>query len=265
MWRSVLLFFVLISVVSCKTEFEKIRTSTDPTQVFAAANKYYEEGKWLNAQTLYEQVIPFYRGKKEAENLFYNYAYTHYNLKEFLLASHYFKSFASSFYNSERKEECEFMSAYCNYKMSPTSKLDQTFSEKAIDGFQAFVNTYPESDRLKECNDLIDELRDKMEQKAYDQGYLYYQLKQYNSAIYSFENMLKDFPASDKAEKVRFLVIKAGYQYADNSVFTKKSERFEEVLEDIKIFRKKFPTSKYNQELKSMAEDSNTKFIKYKS
>ncbi len=265
MWRSIFFFLLILVSVSCKTEFEKIRASTDPTAVLKAADEYYEDGKWLNAQTLYQQVIPFYRGKKEAEQLFYNYAYTHYNMKEFLLASHYFKSFSSSFYNSDKKEECEYMSAYCNYKMSPTSKLDQSYSEKAIDAFQSFANSYPESSRLGEVNNLIDELRDKMEQKSFDQGLLYYNLKQYNSAIYSFNNLLKDFPASKKAERVRYLIIKAGYQYADNSIYDKKSERFEEVLENIKSFKKKYPKSKHNRELSSLAEDSNSKYSKYKS
>jgi len=265
MFRSLLLFLVIGLTISCKTEFEKIRSNPDPNAIIASAHQYYEQGNWYNAQVLYEQVIPFFRGKAEAETLFYNYAYTHYNLEDYILSSHYFKSFATSFYNSDKKEECDFMSAYSSYRLSPASTLDQSYSQKAIDAFQTFVNTYPDSDRNKECNQLMDELRVKLEQKAFDQGLLYYNLKQYNSAIYSFENMLKDFPASGKAEEVRYLMIKAGYEYADNSIYNKKSERFEEVLDNLKIFEKKYPTSSYNKELRAMGTDSKAKFKKYKS
>ncbi len=265
MWRTVSLVALVFCLLSCKTDFERIRSSTDPAKIYQAANQYFKDGKWYNAQTLYEQIIPFYRGKAEAEDLFYNYAYTHYNMGDFILSSHYFRSFATSFYNSPRKEECEFMSAYSNYKMSPSHKLDQSFSQKAIDGFQNFVNLYPESERAPECNDLIDELRAKMERKAFDQGMLYFDLKQYASSIHSFRTMLSNFPASKKAEEVRYLIIKAGYQYADNSIFTKKSERFDEVISDIKTFQKKYPSSKYKKEMKQLKEDSNLKYIKYKS
>lgn len=265
MIRSLLLILIIGFTISCKTEFEKIRSNPDPKIILAAADQYFEQGSYYNAQTLYEQVIPFYRGKVEAESLFYNYAYTHYNLGDYILATHYFKSFATSFYNSDKKEECDYMSAYSSYKMSPTSSLDQSFSQKAIDAFQSFINSYPNSERNEDCNKLIDELRAKLEQKAFDQGYLYYNLKQYSSAIYSFESMLKDFPATKRGEEVRFLIIKSGYQYADNSIYSKKSERFDEVLENIKLFKKKYPKSRYNKELRTMSEDSNTKFLKYKS
>jgi outer membrane protein assembly factor BamD len=265
MLRTFSLILIVALTVSCKTEFEKIRSNPDPNAILASGHEYFEQGKYYNAQLLYEQVIPFFRGKAEAEDLFYNYAYTHYNLGDFILSSHYFKSFATSFYNSDKKEECDYMSAYSNYKLSPTSTLDQSYSRKAIDAFQTFINSYPNSERNEDCNALIDELRAKMETKAFAEGNLYYDLKQYNSAIYSFENMLKDYPASKKSEEVRFLIIKAGYEYANKSIYNKKAERFDLVLENIKTFQKKYPKSKFNKEIRSMRKDSDEKYIKYKS
>ena len=51
--------------------------------------------------------------------------------------------------------------------MSPNHKLDQTYTLEAIKSFQDFTNTFPRSDRVTQCNELIDELRDKLEKKAY--------------------------------------------------------------------------------------------------
>ncbi|MEZ4907483.1 MAG: hypothetical protein R2771_07550 [Saprospiraceae bacterium] len=93
---SVIIIFI-IAVSSCKSSFEKIRTSNDPVKVYDAANEYYDNGKYMNAQVLYEVVLPYYKGKKEAEDLYYRYAYTYYNQKDYLLAAHYFESYASSF------------------------------------------------------------------------------------------------------------------------------------------------------------------------
>jgi len=263
--KFLLLFLVIGSLASCKTEYEKVRSSNDPVKILKAAHDNYDKGEWYTAQTLYELAIPFYRGKKEAEDLFYRFAYTHYNLNEFILSAHYFKTFSTSFYNSPRREECDYMSAYSNYKMSPSYKLDQSHSQKAIDAFQRFVNTYPTSDRVGKCNEYIDEIRAKMELKAFDQGLLYYNMKQYNSAIYSFESMLKDFPSSTKGEEVRYLIIKAGYDFAENSVYEKKSERYESVMNNLRKFNKKYPKSKYKRELASMEKDTESKYNKYKS
>jgi outer membrane protein assembly factor BamD len=246
----------IFSLSACKSSFEKIRVSNDPELIYTTANKYFEEGKWLKAQSLYEIVIPFYRGKQEGEKLFFNYAYTHYNLGDYILANHYFKSFATTFYTSEYKEEASFMAAYSNYEISPNFRLDQSNSDKAIDEFQLFVNTYPNSERVTECNNLIDELRAKKEKKAFDECNLYYDLKQYQAAITSFDNMLKDYPETQRAEEVRYIILQSNFNLAKNSIFEKKLDRYNETLSLIEKFLKKYPKSTYRKEVRNLKKET---------
>ena len=252
MKKSVLFILVAVMMIACKSEFERVRTSNDPALVYKKALEFYENEDWIKAQTLLELSIPNYRGKAEAEELFLKFAYTHYYNNEYILAAHYFKSFASTFYNSEKKEEAEFMSAYSNYRLSPNPKLDQTYTEKAIEGLQLFVNTFPRSEKVAECNQLIDELRIKLEKKALEQGELYYNIGQYEAAVKSFSNMLNDFPDAEDAEKVRYLMLKATYEFAKKSIYGKKLERFEAADVLYSKFIKKHPTSKYNNEVKDI-------------
>jgi outer membrane protein assembly factor BamD len=136
--------------------------------------------------------------------------------------------------------------------MSPNPKLDQTYTEKAIEGLQLFVNTFPRSERVAECNQLIDELRIKLEKKALQQGELYYNIGQYEAAVKSFSNMLNDFPDALEAEKVRYLMLKATYEFAKKSVYARKLERFEESEVLYTKFIKKHPTSKYSDEVEDI-------------
>ncbi len=251
----ILLFGMFILLASCKTPYEKIRTSEDPREILKAANAYYDEGDFIKAQGLYDIVIPFYRGKKEAEDLFYRYAYTYYNLDEFILASHYFGSYSKTFYDSPKREELEFMEAYAQYKLSPNSRLDQSYSQKAIEAFQRFVNTYPNSSRISECNNLIDEMRKKMEIKAFDQGKLYFQLERYQAAIVSLENMIKDFPETKKGDEIRHLIIKSNYNLASKSIFSKQEERYNETIRKVGQFKKKYNTSAYLAEVNKIEKN----------
>ena len=259
----VLSLSIIFMLTACKTEFEKIRSSNDPEKMFAQANKYYEAEEYLNAQTLYEIVIPYYRGKSQAEDLFYKFANSHFELGQYILASHYFASFAKTYYNSDKKEEAEYMAAYSNYRLSPSPKLDQTNSEEAIVKFQAFINAHPNSDRIEDCNNLIDELRSKLEQKAFNQGELYYRTGNYVSAMVSFESMLKDFPESDRSEEERYLILKSSYQLATNSIYEKKKERFEKVLVYADTLLRKFPKSKYRKEAKAIVKDAKSELKKF--
>lgn len=249
------LIFTLINI-SCKTKFEKIRISNDPERILKEAHAYFKAEDFYKAQTLYEMAIPAFRGKLEAEQIFFNYAYTHFNTKQYMLSSHYFKNFANTFGNSPKKEEADYMAAFSHYEMSPEHNLDQTESEKAIEAFQLFMNTYPDSERVKKCNKFITDIRAKMEEKAYKEGKLYYDLKRYNSATTSLSNMLKDFPETDKAAEVRYLIAKASFLLADNSVYLKKEERYTEAIARCNDFLKKHSRTEFKKEVSSFLEDS---------
>lgn len=253
---SIYLFLTLLILSSCKSEFEMVRTSNDPEKIYKKGLKYYEDEEWDKSQALLELSIPNYRGKEEAEELYFKYANTYYKLGEYILAAHYFDSYSKTFYNSAKKQEAQFMSAYSNYQLSPNSKLDQTYTHKAIEEFQRYVNTYPRNERVSECNDLIDEMRAKLEQKAYDQGKLYYNIGQYQSAVKSFNNMLTDFPETKKAEKVRFLMLKSSFELAQKSIYEKKRERYEETINQYNRFIKKHESSKYTSEAQEILQNT---------
>jgi len=263
--RFILYFFLFISslFISCKSAYEQVRSSNDPPRILAAADKYFEDEDYIKAQGLYELVIPYYRGKKEAEDLFYNYTYTFYNTSQYILASHYFKNFTKTFYNSTRKEEMAFMSAYSNYKLSPNYKLDQTPSEEAIEELQYFINTYPSSTRIEECNALMDELRKKLEDKSYAQGKLYYDLRNYQAAMTSLENTLKDFPETKRAEELRFLIVKSSGELAKNSIYEKMEERLEDTVTKSKKFLSRYENSSYSKEVDSIIDFCNKELKRF--
>ncbi len=256
------LFLLLGSIAvlnSCKNEFERLRATGDEETLYQKAFEYYEEEEYLKAQTLFELIINNLRGKVEAEKVYFYYAYTHYHLNRFILANYYFKNFANTFPNSEYREEADFMAAYSHYEMSPSYRLDQTFTEKAIDEFQIFANTYPNSSRLVRVNALIEEMRAKQETKAFAEAKLYFDLRQYQSATRSLENILKDFPDTKEAERIRYLMVKATFLLAENSVYAKMEERYTEAIQYAEVFVRKFPDSKYLKEVLSINESSSKK------
>ncbi len=255
----ILLAGIILAFGACKGEFEKIRASGDWMTQYTEALKYYEKGDYLKASTLLELVIPQLRGKKEAEDIYYKYAYCHYYLGKYILASHYFQNFAATFPNSPYREEVDYMAAYCNYELSPSFRLDQKYTIEAIEAFQVFVNTYPQSERVKECNDLIDELRNKQEVKSFAEGQLYYDRKQYQSAIQSFDNLLKDYPETANAETVRFMILKSSWLLAENSVYEKREERYQSVVTKSNEFLVKYPKSKFKKELNLYKKEANKK------
>ena len=259
-----ILLFGTLFLLACKSEFEALRTSNQPEKIYKAANQYYSKKEYDRAIALYDIVIQYYRGRQEAEDLFFKYAYAHYYQADYILASTYFKNYSGTFSNSINKEEAEYMAAYSNYKLSPNYKLDQSYTEKAIEGFEQFINLYPNTERAQLANSLIDEMRRKQELKSFEQGNLYYKIGQYQAAVTSFQSTLKDFPESKKVEEVRFLILKSSFILASNSIYEKKAERFKETLEHFQTFVKKHPTSKMMKDAKNIEKETLSELKKLK-
>ena len=252
-----LLLMSILWLNGCKSEFEQIRTSGDVKKIYAKALEYYQAEEWQKSQTLLEMIIPNVRGTKEAEDVFYKYAYTFYNLRSYTSASYHFKTFANTYGASPLREESEFMSAYAQYQESPTFRLDQGNTNQAIEEFEFFVNTYPDSKRVAECNTLIDRLRLKLEIKAFEEGKLYFNLRYYQSAVSAFENLLKDFPETKNAQEVRLMILRSYYDLALNSILDKREERFKACRRLSAEFLERYPKSESLKEVQNIQDNSN--------
>jgi len=157
-------FLALVAFVvffsSC-SDYQKALKSEDVAVKFVQASKMYDAGKYSKAIRLYEQMAPTFRGKPQAEKMFYEYSQSLYKTKQYYLAGYQFESFASSYPKSEKIQEASFLGAKCFTQLSPTYSLDQTDTYKAIDKLQTFIDRYPESTYLPEANVMVKALREK--------------------------------------------------------------------------------------------------------
>lgn len=252
------LIFVLslsFSITGCKSKFEKLRASTDVAKKYQEAIKLYNKKDYSKALVLFDDLVQRYRGRAESEDLYYYYAYTNYKLKDFLSARYHFKTFADTYPNSPKAEECRFMTAYCYYLDSPNFSLDQDNTYKAIESLQLFINIYPKSERVAEASKLIQDLRDKLEQKSYANARLFLDIGDYQAAVIAFRNSTKDFPDTKYAEEMDFLTIQSQYLYAKNSLETKQEDRYNEAIEEYNRFVEKYPNSKYLDDANRLKKD----------
>ena len=211
---------------SC-SKFTKAMSDPNWRERDKMAQKYYEEGDYYRAGLLWEDVVPIVKGDPRAEDVQFKYAYCHFYQKQYLLAAYYFKNFYFTYRRSPNAVEAYFMNAFSLYKDSPRTHLDQESSKEAIRAFQDVINTYPESDYAKRASKHLDELRGKLETKAFENAELFYNLGRYKAAVIALENFQKDFPDAPQLDKAAFLRLKAEYDLAKNSIYSKQKERYE--------------------------------------
>jgi outer membrane protein assembly factor BamD len=175
---------------------------------------------------------------------------------DYTMAHYYFETFLRNYPKSEFVEDITFVSAYCLYKDSPNYLLDQKNTVLAIDELQSFINRYPESPRVEEANGLIDELREKLEKKAYSRAVLYYNMDNFSSAIVAFEVLMKEFPDTKYRAEASFYILKSNYLYALRSVDDKKPKRLEATIQYYANFVDRFAKTKYMKEAEQIYSKS---------
>jgi outer membrane protein assembly factor BamD len=256
------IIIITVFVISCG-KFNKIVKSTDLDGKYKAAEEYYLKGDYYHAQQLFEELINYYRGTAKGEKVAYYYAYCFYGTNDYISASFYFKSFATTYPRSSFAKEAQFMSAYCSYLNSPDYSLDQSSTNDAIKELQLFVNMFPKSDSVTICNKYIDDLRNKLETKEFEISKLYFKTEEYKAAVISFKNTVKDYPDSKYKEDCLFYIMKAYYLYANNSVAYKQAERYKSAIEGYDELLEAFPQTKYLKEAETIKKNSQKEAEKF--
>ncbi len=244
-----IVFFIVLlySTLSC-SEFRKVQKSDDWQLKYEKALEYYEKGDYFRSIALFEEVLPVTRGKSEGEKAQFYYAYAHFKDKQYILSAHYFETFYQTYSRSEYATEAQFMYAYSLYQDSPIYSLDQTSTRDAIDALQAYINRNPDSEFLKEADDIISELQIKLETKAYENAKEYYKIGMLKSAKIAFENFAKDYPDSKYNEELKYLKIEAIFKVAQKSIPSKQKKRYKEVLELYEDFVDRYPNSTFQNQ-----------------
>lgn len=250
------MLIVSIVLLSSCSNFHRVMKSNDMEQKYATAVKYYEEQDYYHALQLFEEVMSVFRGTNKAELSLYYYAYCTYYIDDYQTAAYHFNNFVQTYPNSVKAEEMQYMYAYCFYQDSPVSSLDQTSTKEAIAKFQIFINRYPESSRVKEANDRIDELRFKLETKAFDNAMMYYKTGYYKAAVSALEEFMNDYPGSSYKEEALYTSLKAGVELARNSIDSRKKERYQLARDQYYKLIDSFPQSKYLREAEKLFEEA---------
>ncbi len=242
-----LIIFISIAflfTVSCTSNFGKVLKSTDNDYKLKKADEYFDKKKYKNAEQLYIELFPVYKGTEKFEELYYKYAFCSYYQKNYPDAENLFKGFLDVFPNSNKAQEIAYLHAYTFYLESPKIELEQVNTAKAIGMMQTFINNYPASPRIKDATEVIDACRSKLEMKEYKNAELYYNLQQYRAAGIAFTDLLNNYPESAEGDQYKLMIVKSYYQFAKLSIAEKQQERYQKVIDEYNDFTDRYPESK---------------------
>ncbi|CAI8378550.1 MAG: Outer membrane protein assembly factor BamD [Flavobacteriales bacterium] len=249
MFRSYLLIFISFLVISCNDYQKLLNSPENEVNKYTAAEEYYQNGEFRRANSLIEQIIPSYRGKPQGERLVFFFANSYFEIKTYYSAAIQFENFIKSYPNSQRVQEAYFMEAKSYFMLSPIYTLDQEDTFTGIDKLQLFINRFPNSEYVTEALELMEQLQNKIEKKEFEVSKQYFTIRDYNSAIKSFDNFIADNPGTNFREEALYYRWLAQYEIAINSIESRINERITELERSFNNFLRYYPETIFIEDL----------------
>ena len=242
------ILLIIIALLTCSCgEYQRAQKSNDYDYKFDYAKRAFEAKRYVQAATLLNECITVFKGSDKAEESLYLLGLSHYENKDYVSAGPFFRTYYQRYPKGKFAELARFYCGYGYYLDSPEPQLDQTGTITAIQELQGFLDYFPRSDRVNVAQSAIFELQDKLTLKQLQNAQLYYNLgnylgNNYESAVIVAKNAIKD-PYSKYKEDLELLVLKARYQEADQSIDSRKEDRFREVIDEYYSFINNYPES----------------------
>ena len=255
-------FLVSLMLVSCG-QYNKVLNKGTIEEQYKMAFELYDAGNFKKSIPLFEKVTPGYRGKPQMERIQYMISDAYYQTKQYHLSSYYFDRFANNYPKSTKREEAAYFAAYSYYLDSAVYSLDQASTNEALTSMQSFIDTYPDSERSSDANDVIQELRYKLETKAFKIASQYYHIEDYTAAITAFDNLIGDYLGTKYREEAMYLKFDSGYKLAVGSVFKKKNMRIRAAVKYYEKLKKSYPDSEFLEDSDEKMKGLNKEIAAY--
>lgn len=228
--------------ISCSGS--KDLSSLTPEERFALAKEKFDKKDYLEAINEFESIMIQFSGTGIVDDAQYYLAYSYFKRDEFIKAAYEFSKLIRDFPASEYVKDAQFMLAESYYNLSPHYTLDQRYTEKAIEEYQAFIDFFPQDPRVKEAEHKIKELNDKLAKKIYETAEQYRRMNYIKSAIIYYDLLLEKYPDSKYSSSALFTKIK---------LLVERSRNYE-ALEEAKRYLQRFPNGEYAKEVQKIIQ-----------
>ena len=239
----------VLALMSCKSQYELMLNSNDADAKYDAAFAYFNEGKYSKAAALFESLSVLTNGTERDDTVRYYWGLSNYKFKDYYTAETNFEKFIESYPRSPFTSDARYLRIDCLFRQTLRYELDQSPTYKAMNAISEYILEFPDNNHMKECKDMLDNLNERLDRKAYEAAKLYYKMEDYLASRVAFRNVLKDDSENVYREDILYYIAMSSYKYAYLSVPSKQKERYLTFVDDYYNFIGELPESHYKKEL----------------
>ena len=216
-------FFLAILLVGCAGS-GRLRYDS-PQEAYEKGLAHYEDGDFMKAIEMLHGAFDFGRTHQWAADAQLLLAKSYRANKEYLLAANEYTRFMQIYRSDPRVPDAEYDLAMTYYDRSPSFRLDQTDTERAIVQFQLFMTRYSDHALVEDAMSRIIELRGKLAHKQFNTAQLYERREFFEAAAVSYEAVFDRYYDTDWADDALLGAMNAYLKYARLSIRDRQEER----------------------------------------
>ena len=247
--KLILILVAAVAACSCKSQYELLLSSNDADAKYDGAFQYFEEGKYSKAAALFESLSVLTNGTERDDTVRYYWGLSNYKYKDYYTAETNFTQFIESYPRSPFTSEARYLRLDCLYRSTLRWELDQTPTYRTIDAISEYILDFPDNQNMARCREMLEELNERLDKKAYEAAKLYYKMEDYLAARIAFRNVLKDDSDNMFREDILYHIAMASYKYASLSYEHLQKDRYLTFVDDYLNFIGEIPESRYRREL----------------
>lgn len=233
-------FLFLLIFAGCSSSIDT--TNMTPEDRLSYAIKLYTDEDYLEAINELQALLLQYPGSAISDDAEFYLAKTRFAREEYIMAAFEFSKLIKNMPASDFVPESQYLLADCYYELSPNFNLDQKYTKKAIQEFQAFIDFFPTNERVPDAEKKIDELNNKLAEKTYLIASIYEKMDYLKAAVIYYNDVIETYHDTPYASQAQYNKIKVLIERDQN----------DEAITEIDNFVQKYPDDKNVDELKSL-------------
>jgi len=167
-----------------------------PDALFQRGVQQLEDRRWDDALRSLGQFVSQHPGDRRTEEARFLQAEAYFGKKEYVTAASEYVRLANDYSGGEFADDARFRACEAYVSLSPKPQLDQSYTFAAIEHCESLIAWYPTSEFSPRARQIVEEMRDKLAQKAYLSGTYYQKQRAYDSSIIYFDTVVREYPGT---------------------------------------------------------------------
>ena len=163
-------------------------------ELYQQAAGYYEAGNLGRALPLLESFVQLHFGDPRAPEARLWLGQGYERRKQWITAASHYQRLVEDYPSSPHALTARFGICEAYDRLSPPPELDQEYTYSGIAHCESVSTNYAGTDEGTQAAEYLQEMRDKLAEKIFDNGEFYVRRRAYDAALVYFQQVVENFP-----------------------------------------------------------------------